>query len=242
MVYFISDVHLGFYERKKDILREDILLSFLDHISDNCQKLFIVGDLFDYWFEYKYVIPRYYYRTLSKFREMKDRQIEIEYLMGNHDFGHWDFFESEIGIRIIKKDIEREISGKKFYISHGDGKAYNDAGYRFIKKILWNRFAQRLYYLLHPDLGIALASTSSKKSRDYTDKKDYTKRDGMRDFAIQKINDGFDFVIMGHRHLFIEESIGNGKYINLGEWLTEPHYAVFDGNDVNLLKVKDLIG
>jgi len=242
MVYFISDIHLGFYKRERDVLRENILLRFLDHISNNCKKLFIVGDLFDYWFEYKYVVPKYYYRTLSKLREMRDNQIEIEYLMGNHDFGHWDFFEKEIDISIIKHDIEREINGKRFYISHGDGKAYNDAGYRFIKKILRNNLAQRLFYMIHPDIGIGLASTSSKKSRNYTDKKDYTNRDGMRDFAVEKIKEGFDFVIMGHRHLLIDEKIGNGKYINLGEWFAEPHYAAFDGNNIKLLKVIDLIG
>jgi UDP-2,3-diacylglucosamine hydrolase len=133
------------------------------------------------------------------------------------------------------------INGKKFYISHGDGKAYNDLGYKILKKILRNKISQRLYYILHPDMGIGLASTSSKKSRNYTDNKDYSKKDGQRDFAISKINEGYDFVIMGHRHLFIEEQIGNGKYINLGEWLTEPHYAVFDGNDIRLLPVSKLL-
>ncbi len=241
MIYFISDVHLGFYKRDKDYVREDLLLRFLDTISGDCEKLFILGDLFDYWFEYKHVVPRYFYQTLTALKNMRLKGIDIEYLMGNHDFGHWDFFEKEIGIPIIKEDISREIYGKKFFLSHGDGKAYNDGPYRLLKKILRNKLSQKLYYLLHPDIGIALASTSSKKSRNYTDKKDYTNRDGMRDFAVQKIEEGFDYVIMGHRHLFINEKIGNGRYINLGEWLTDPHYARFDGNDLKLLKVQDLL-
>lgn len=241
MVYFISDVHLGFYEREKDIQREELLLQFLKKISLECNKLFILGDLFDYWFEYKTVIPRYFYRTLTALRTMKNRGIEIEYVMGNHDFGHRDFFEKEIGIKIMQDDITREINGKKFYLSHGDGKAYNDAPYRFIKKILRNRLAQNLYYALHPDIGIGMALSSSKTSRKYTDKKDYSQKDGMRDFALKKIEEGYDYVIMGHRHLFIEEKHRNGKYINLGEWFTEPHYAVFNGKDLKLKKVKDKI-
>ena len=241
MIYFISDVHLGFFDRKRDSIREDIFLQFLKIISSNCEKLYILGDLFDYWFEYQSVIPKYFYRTLTALKTMRSQGIEIEYLMGNHDFGHRDFFKNEIGIPIIKEDISRIISGKKFYLSHGDGKAYNDALYRMLKRILRNNFAQRLYYLLHPDLGISLASTSSKKSRKYTDKKKFSERDGIRDFAINKIKEGYDFVIMGHRHLLINEKYGEGRYINLGEWLSEPHYAVFDGDKVRLEKVRDLL-
>ena len=138
MIYFISDAHLG--HEKKDINRtvEDTLIAFLGKIQSDCEKLFIVGDLFDYWFEYKSVIPKIYIRTLAALINLKDKGIPIEYIMGNHDFGHYKYFEEEMGIPVFRDDIEREINGKKFYISHGDGKSYNDTGYLILKKILRN--------------------------------------------------------------------------------------------------------
>ncbi len=242
MIYFISDVHLGILKRDEDRLREDLLIGFLEKISDNCTKLFIVGDLFDYWFEYRTVIPKYFYRTLFTLKQMRLKGIEIEYVMGNHDFGHRTFFGSELDIPIYTNDIERELYGKKFYISHGDGKSYKDTGYKILKKILRNRTAQFLYRMIHPDIGIALASTSSRKSRVYTDKKNYGDREGMRDFAEKKISEGYDYVIMGHRHKLIRERIGTGTYINLGEWIHFPSYAVFDGQDIETGSVRELVG
>ncbi|MBM2816230.1 MAG: lpxH [Ignavibacteria bacterium] len=237
MIYFISDVHLGFDKGESDKARENLLIEFLDKIESSCEKLFIVGDLFDYWFEYSSVIPRNYIRTLSKLLALSQSGIPIEYLIGNHDFGHVDFFEKELGIPVFGDDIEREIKGKKFYISHGDGKSNNDIGYRILKKILRNKYCQRLYRLLHPDWGIALASNSSRKSRHYTGKKDFGLSEGMSEFAKSKIDAGFDFVIMGHRHRAEVIDFSNGKYINLGDWLGPATYAVFDGNDVHLKKV-----
>lgn len=229
MIYFISDVHLGHQLREKDKLRENALLSFLDSIKPDCERLVIVGDLFDYWFEYKTVIPRYYYRTLNAIAEFVDAGIPIDYVMGNHDFGHNTFFKEEFGIDIYKEDVVREYLGKKFYLSHGDGKAYNDRGYLILKSILRNNLCQKLFRALHPDFGIRLAWGSSKKSREYTSEKNYGEADGMRDFAEKKIREGFDYVIMGHRHKAEIVDFKTGKYINLGEWLKNPTYGVFDG-------------
>lgn len=231
MIYFISDVHLGFFKRQEDKKREDRLLNFLNDIKKDCSTLLIVGDLFDYWFEYKTVIPREFYRTLTALESMSKSGIKIEYLMGNHDFGHFDFFEKELGIKVFENDIVREYSGKKFYISHGDGKSYNDTGYKIIKKITRNNFAKRLYCRLHPDWGIGMASGSSRHSRSYTDVKNYGTKDGMSDFAEIKIKEGFDYVVMGHRHKAEIKEFGSGKYINLGEWIKKPSYGKFDGKE-----------
>lgn len=241
MIYFISDLHLGLEPREKDIEKENLFLQFLDKASNDCEQLMIVGDLFDYWFEYKTVIPKYFYRTLAKFYEMTSKGIKIEYIMGNHDFGHVDFFEKELGIPIIKTDKEYNIYGNKFFISHGDGKSNKDIGYKILKKILRSPFSLWLYLKLHPNLGISLASNSSQSSRKYTSKKRYGITDGMREYAFEKIEEGYDYVVMGHRHIAEKTKHAGGFYINLGEWIKEPTFGIFDGKDFKLLKVNDFL-
>lgn len=241
MIYFISDVHLGFDERKIDRQKEQVLIDFLRKIEKDCEILYILGDLFDYWFEYKTVIPKNYYRTLAQFSKMVDKNIKIEYLMGNHDFGHQTFFDDELNIKIYNDDIERVHNGKKFFLSHGDGKVKNDYGYMIVKKILRNRFAQWLYYLLHPDFAVNLASSSSKKSRKHTDKKFVNKEDSLMLFAKDKIAEGYDFVLMGHRHRPAKIQYGKGVYVNLGDWIQNPTFAYFNGNEIKLELVEDFL-
>ncbi len=238
MIYFISDIHLGFHNRQTDKILEDKLIQFLGTIKQN-ETLIIVGDLFDYWFDYQKVIPSNYYRTLTKLQELRKNKVEIIYLIGNHDFGHFKFFSEELDIEPIEKDFEIELIGKKFYLSHGDGKSYNDNGYKALKLILRNKLAQRMYRWLHPDFGIWLASGSSRKSRHYTDTKDYGTRDGLKDFAFRKIDEGFDYVVMGHRHKLEMLKYKNGIYINLGTWLSKPVYGVFDGNQFQIIDISD---
>lgn len=207
----------------------------------DAEEIFLVGDIFDYWFEYKEVIPSYFYRTLNKLYEIKERGIKITYIMGNHDFGHKSFFQDEFDINIERGDIERTINGKKFYISHGDGKSNKDFGYLILKKILRSPISNFLFRLIHPDCGIKLAKGSSSKSRDHTDKKDYGKQDGMRLFAFDKIEQGFDIVVMGHRHKAEKTSHKNGYYINLGEWLKNPTFGIFDGEQFEILEVANFV-
>ena len=235
MIYFFSDVHLGLGTREEYRHREDILLDFLAMIRHDCERLYIVGDLFDYWFEYKTVVPKYFFRTITALYNLRRDGIAIEYLMGNHDFGHHTFFRDELDIPIHTDDITTTLHGKSFYIAHGDGKAYNDTGYLILRAILRNRFAQTLYGVLHPDIGIGLASNTSKSSRSYTDRKEYGTRDGLLDFAEKKIGEGFDYVVMGHRHLAQMRQCGTGYYVNLGHWLSMPAtYGLFDGNAMHL--------
>mgnify|MGYP000845682341 CR=1 FL=1 len=241
MIYFLSDVHLGIYKRETDKEREEFFLSFINKIKNDCEHLFIVGDLFDYWFEYKYVIPKYFYRTITALYDLRASGTKIDYLMGNHDFGHRNFFSEELDIAVHKGDIQPIIQEKKFYISHGDGKIKNDYAYNFVKKIFRHKLSLWLYLKLHPDWGIGLASHSSKESRKYSDKKRFGTEDSLETFAKEKIDAGFDFVIMGHRHLLKLTQYKNGVYCNLGEWFKSPHFAVFDGNTLSLKDVKQYI-
>lgn len=241
MIYFVSDVHIGIYKREIDKKREDFFLAFINKIKKDCEHLYIVGDLFDFWFEYKQVIPKYFYRTVAALHDLKAAGVEIDYVMGNHDFGHKDFFLKELGIEVHKDDIQPIIKGRKFYISHGDGKIKNDYAYNFIKKILRNRLSLWLYLKLHPDCGIRLASRSSRGSRKYSDKKNYGSKDNLELFAKEKIDKGFDFIVMGHSHQLKLSHYKQGVYCNLGEWLNNPHFAVFDGANIKLVDLKQYL-
>lgn len=233
-VYFISDIHLGFGTKEEDLKREKKLLSFFDNIMGSCSELYIAGDLFDFWFEYRRVVPKGYFRVLSKLSEFVDSGIKVHYLIGNHDCLMRDYFEKEIGLKMYRDEISTEIFGKKFYIHHGDGLAQNDTGYKILKAVLRNRFNQWLFSLAHPDFGMWLGSRSSMKSRRYTSKKDYGKKDGIFEFAHRKIEEGFDYTVFGHAHKIVNMKIKNGYYINLGDWISFFSYGEFDGESFNI--------
>ncbi len=224
---FISDIHLGLQSKEIENKKERLLVEFLKFAKDNCDELFIVGDLFDYWFEYKHVYQKGYFRTLTALQDLTEKGIVVHYFIGNHDFFHKDFFEKEIGVILYHDGKQFILNGKKFFIGHGDGLVKNDLGYNILKKILRNRFIQFLYGLIHPDLGVGLAKHTSKSSRDYTSKKDYGEEDGLMDAARLKIDEGNEFVIFGHLHKKCFEKYNNGTYINLGSWITNPCYGVF---------------
>jgi UDP-2,3-diacylglucosamine hydrolase len=239
--YFISDCHLGFgTDREEDRNREKRLLAVLEQIETEARQgivgaLYLVGDLFDSWFDYRQVIPRRHVRTLAALARIRDH-ISVEYLMGNHDFGHRDYFAAELNIPVHSDDITRDLNGKRFYIAHGDGKALNDTAYLVLRKILRNRFSLWVYSWIHPDIGIWLAERVSGGSRAYTDQREaLQKQDGLRIFAEQKIHEGYDYVIMGHRHKpEIAIIDGKGTYVNLGDWLRYYTYGVFDGDSFTL--------
>ena len=238
--YFISDCHLGYgNDRDADRERERRLLAVLERIeteamSGEAISLYIVGDLFDSWFEYRQVIPRRHIRVLAALAKIREL-IPVEYLMGNHDFGHRNYFQRELNIPIHSGDLEPVLFGKKFYIAHGDGKALNDTGYIILRSILRNKFLLWCYSWLHPDIGVTIAEKMSGSSRAYTDQRDVLQQqDGLRIFAEKKITEGFDYVVMGHRHKPEITPIGNGFYINLGDWLKHFSYGVFDATGFRL--------
>lgn len=224
---FISDIHLGLQSKEIENKKERLLVEFLKFAKDNCDELFIVGDLFDYWFEYKHVYQKGYFRTLTALQDLTEKGIVVHYFIGNHDFFHKDFFEKEIGVILHHDGKQFILNGKKFFIGHGDGLVKNDLGYNILKKILRNRVIQFFYGLIHPDWGVGLAKHTSKSSRDYTTKKDYGEEDGLMEAARLKIDEGNEFVIFGHLHKKCFEKYNNGTYINLGSWITNPCYGVF---------------
>lgn len=247
MVVCISDVHFGIGSQENILAREKLFLELLQALHHKNAKLYIVGDLFDYWFEYKTVLPKEFYKVLTALQSARENGVEIHYIIGNHDFGHQHFFENELKIPLYWEDVTVTYFGKRFLFSHGDGKAYNDTGYLILKKILRNTFLKKLYQYIHPDFGIWLAKKSSHKSRAYTDKKEYSspskhsEKNGLEDFAKAAIESGVSFVIMGHIHSLKSLQYLDGFYYNLGEWFGEPHCAVFTEHSHSLLPVTSFI-
>ena len=231
----MSDIHLGLGERNKEKEKEQILINLLQKISMDAKEIFILGDLFDYWFEYRRVIQKDFISVLHHLKELTKKKIKVHYLIGNHDFMHRDFFTEELNINVYESDLNYKILGKNFYLGHGDGLVKNDIGYLILKKILRNKTIQNLFSLIHPDLGIWIASGTSKKSRNYTTAKSYGEIDGVFEIAKEKIDDGIDYVLFGHTHKRAYEKYGNGYYINLGTWLESPCYGVFDGKNFKII-------
>jgi UDP-2,3-diacylglucosamine hydrolase len=225
IAYFISDVHLGLGSPGAEREKQRRLIGFLDYASRDATHLFILGDLFDAWIEYRTVIPRGFHRVLAKLHDLSDGGIDIHFLVGNHDFWVRDYFEAEMGIKTHTEAFEVELDGKRIYMHHGDGLDPRDRGYALLKKVLRNRFSIWLFSWLHPDVGVALARSSSKKSRDYTTTKDYGEEDGMRREAARQIGRGCDLAVMGHRHIPRAEAIGGGTYANLGDWISHNTYG-----------------
>jgi len=251
--YFFSDVHLGFSDSVTEKLKERKLVSFLESIRYDAEKIFIVGDLFDCWIEYRRAVPKGFFRTLAKLNEISEQGTEICFFSGNHDFWLNTYLRDDVGLNLVPDGMNTEIEGKKFYITHGDGLSKGDTGYKIIKKILRNQVNQFLYSLIHPDIGLWLAQGSSKKSRLHTDDRQRIDEtypteksplshgsSGMRDFASARIADGADFVIMGHIHKpqFIELEGGKrkGYYVTLGDWISNFTYGVYSKGNFELKK------
>ena len=243
LTYFISDVHLGELPLDQEQERVDIFLGFLKSLETKADRIFFVGDLFDFWFEYKQAIPKKHFATLHQLARLREHNIELHYLPGNHDFWLGEFFQRELGIQTYDDDWSGEIEGKKFYLFHGDGIAKKDVGYRLLRRFLRFPLNLKIFRLLHPDWGIPFARLVSGSSRHYTN---HIKLNDHRDyieFAQTKFKEGFDYVLMGHRHNPYVHDENGKKYINLGDWLMNYTYAVFDGHQLRLerLDSKDFV-
>lgn len=232
--FFISDAHLGLGPRSVEKQKENRLLAFFDHIFPSTEELFILGDLFDFWFDYATVIPRGFHRTLAALQRFTDAGKPIQYLVGNHDCWMGDFFETEIGVVLHRAPFEEVVQGKRILLHHGDGLAENDRGYRLVKPVLRNPLAVRAYRWLHPDIGVRLARGTSRSSREYTTQKHYGEEEGMIRYAREAIDRGCNIVVMGHRHLPTRITVGNGIYINLGDWITHNSYAEMTGGMIDV--------
>jgi UDP-2,3-diacylglucosamine hydrolase len=234
-IYFLSDFHLGVPDAASSLAREKKICKFLDEISSNAEEIFLVGDIFDMWYEYKSVVPKGYTRLLGKLAELTDRGIKISAFTGNHDMWMFGYFETELNIPVYRNTIEREWNGKKFLIGHGDGLGPGDHGYKFIKSVFANRFCQWLFGWLHPDLGLRLANYFSQKSRIATGKTDNIyhgdEKERLTVYCRERLKEKhYDYFIFGHRHLPLEIKISDhATYFNLGDWIQYYTYIEFDG-------------
>lgn len=241
-IYFASDFHLGVPSFEKSLAREKRIVKWLDEIKLDAAEIYLMGDMFDFWFEYKYAAPKGFVRLLGKIAEITDSGIPVTFFTGNHDMWMFDYLPREIGVTIYKDPIEKEFNGKKFFLGHGDGLGPGDKGYKFIKKIFSNRFCQWLFARIHPNFGIGMANYWSRKSRLSNGPEDekFTgeENEWLVVFAKEVLKTKhFDYFIFGHRHLPLDIKLAeNSRYINLGEWVNYNTYAVFDGNTVELKK------
>jgi len=238
-IYFASDLHLGVPNKEKSLVREKLFVQWLDEIKTDAEAIFLVGDIFDFWFEYKKAVPKGYVRLLGKLAEISDSGIPIHIFTGNHDMWLFDYLEDEINAHIYREPIEISLKGKRFFIGHGDGLGPGDNSYKLIKKIFNNKLCQWLFERIHPNLGISIAQYWSKKSRIANGEKDesyHGEKEWLTQFCREKMKTiDLDFFIFGHRHLPLEVDLGNNTtYINLGEWVNYNSYAVFDGKNLEL--------
>jgi len=229
--YFFSDVHLGLKSKEIEKQKEKRVINFLESISGDAEEIYIVGDLFDCWIEYRKVVPKGYFNLLSTLNKIAESGINIKFFSGNHDFWLNTYLRDEVGLKIYYEPVEIELGGKKFFIAHGDGLGKGDIGYKIIKRILRSRVNQFLYSLIHPDLGLTLAQSSSKTSRNYSSDVPTGSDKRMKEYGLQKLNEGFDYAIMGHYHKpqKIKISIGDkdAYFITLGDWIANNSYGEY---------------
>jgi len=239
-VYFLSDFHLGAPDHEKSFIREKRIVQFLDQAKENAAHFIIVGDMFDFWYEYKTVVPKGYTRLLGKLAEITDSGIPVSFFVGNHDMWMRDYFKKELSIPVYYDSKEFIFNNKKFFVAHGDGLGPGDRGYKFIKKIFRNKFCQWAFGVLHPSIGIGIANYFSRKSRLATGQQDKHFLGEDKEWLIIYSKEilrqqHFDYFIYGHRHLPYDFKLNEtSRYINLGDWIVYNSYAVFDGAELYL--------
>jgi UDP-2,3-diacylglucosamine hydrolase len=232
--YFLSDAHLGIGNRDRLSRQEDVLIDFLDRACRSGDALFILGDLFDFWFEYDSVIPGRYFRTLVALQRCRDRGVRIEYFTGNHDFWMGSFFPDHLGVSLHREPVETRIGGRRFWIGHGDGIMKQDRGYRLLKSVLRHPAAVAAYRCLHPDLAFGIAHFFSRLSRNHPAFPDRD-RDYL-EFAESRFSEGFDCVVMAHTHSPRLVRRGRAVYCNTGDWIRHFTYGKFRNGRLTLEK------
>jgi len=245
-IYFASDFHFGIPDHAGSLARERLFVKWLDEVQKDAAHIFLMGDIFDFWFEYKTVIPKGFVRLLGKLAEITDAGVPISLFRGNHDVWAFNYFEEELGIKLYRKPEMLEFSGKKFYLAHGDGLGPGDRGYKFLKKVFACRLNQWLFRWLHPDLGARMGLYFSKKSRLANVAKEGKKdsSNNIKDEMLYKYSEemlkqhpDLDYLIFGHRHLPTQVDLNDKtQLVILGDWITNFTYAVFDGEELKLLQ------
>lgn len=256
-IYFLSDFHLGVPDHAASLVRERRIVTFLELASRDAEEIHVLGDMFDFWFEWRKAVPRGFVRLLGKLAGLNDRGIPIHLHTGNHDMWIFDYVPAECGMVLHREEVKREWNGRKFMIGHGDGLGPGDHGYKFIKRVFRNPACQWLFARLHPNLGIVLAEFWSGRSRkkSYANDRKWLGEENewlVRHCREVLTREHLDFMIYGHRHLPIDIPVSAGhpaevpaaahgasRYINLGDWITHFTYAVFDGADLKLKQRAD---
>ncbi len=242
VIYFASDFHLGAPDYQSSLEREKKIVNWLNSIEETAKEIFLVGDIFDFWFEYKRAIPKGFARLQGKIADLTDKGIPVHIFTGNHDMWMFDYLAEELGVKIHREPIAFDFFGKKVLIGHGDGLGPGDNGYKFIKRIFQNKFCQWCFARLHPNLGIGIANFSSKKSRAATGHVDDIFKGQEKEWLViyceeRLKSESFDYFIFGHRHLPLELELSNGsKYFNLGDWLKHQTYLELTKDGISLKK------
>jgi UDP-2,3-diacylglucosamine hydrolase len=243
-IYFLSDFHLGAPNYAASLEREKAIVRFLDEIKADAAEIFLVGDMFDFWYEYRQVVPKGFVRLLGKLAELTDAGIALHFFVGNHDMWMRDYFQLEMNIPVYFEPIEFERNGKKFLVGHGDGLGPGDHGYKRLKKIFRNPVCKWLFGALPPVVGMGLANYLSRRSRAQTGSSEEVFLGEEKEWLIIYSKEVLekkkvDFFVFGHRHLPIDYRLGNNsRYVNLGDWIRYYTYAVFDGEEMKLLSYK----
>ncbi|MDO7137257.1 UDP-2,3-diacylglucosamine diphosphatase [Algibacter lectus] len=239
-IYFASDNHLGAPTKEASYPREKRFVAWLDEIKHDAAVIFLMGDLFDFWFEYKTVVPKGFTRTLGKLAEISDSGIPIHYFVGNHDLWMDGYFQEELNIPVYHKPKEFVFNNKTFFIGHGDGLGPYDKGYKRMKKVFTNPVFKWLFRWLHPDIGVGIAQYLSVKNKLISGDDDATflgeENEWLVQYAKRKLEDKHrDYFIFGHRHLPMNIDLGNNSnYLNIGDWIQYFTYGVFDGEQLEL--------
>ncbi len=239
-VYFASDNHLGAPTAKDSLPREKKFVAWLDTIKEDAGAIFLMGDLFDFWFEYKRVVPKGFTRTLGKLAELTDAGIPVTYFVGNHDLWMNGYFEEELNIPVYHKPQQFTINDTAFFIGHGDGLGPGDKGFKRMKKVFTNPIAQWLFRWLHPDVGVRLAQHLSINNKIISGEADAKFLGEDKEWLVQYCkrklqSEHYDYFVFGHRHLPLEIALNEkSMYINLGDWINYYTYAVFEGETLKL--------
>lgn len=245
-IYFASDQHFGAPNRKESLLREQIFCDWLDEIKEDAQVLFLLGDLFDFWFEYKHVVPKGFVKVMAKIAQLKEEGIDVYFFVGNHDLWMNDYLEKELGLIVFKDKQEFSIDGKQFLIAHGDGLGPNDIGFKRMKKVFTHPFSNWLFRWLHPDIGVPLGNYMSRQNKLISGEEDVRflgeEKEWLLTYCKQKLNEkAYDFFVFGHRHLPLSIPIGKATYINLGDWIKYFTFAVYSAGEMSLEEYKKAV-
>ncbi len=244
-IYFASDFHLGTPDFKTSLLREKRIVKWLELVRQDAKEIYLMGDIFDFWFEYKYTAPKGFSRFLGTIANIVDSGIPIHFFIGNHDMWMFDYLEKELGVTIHRGTKLFEFSNKTFFLGHGDGLGPGDNKYKFLKKVFSNTFCQWLFERIHPNLSFFIANNWSRASRKKEKEPQIflgEDKEWLISYCKRKLeeNDQIDYFIFGHRHLPIQHQISeNCTYVNTGDWLNHYTYAVFDGEELKLKEYKD---